>query len=123
MTKKTARQATAHDTTLLAEASRLWNETGTPAIEIAKMLGLNPHQFAALRRANAAAFGAREFVRGDPSPEELERLKREVLELRRAAGLRCPEDGPPDFSGARVGAIRSYRLADRRTMTFRPSGL
>lgn len=123
MKKKTAMQATGHDTTLLAEATRLWHETGLGHAEIAKRLGIDRRAFTALKNRHSKAFGPREYTKGDPTPEELERRKREVMEMRRAAGLRCPEDGPPDCGGQRLGAIRSYRLADRRTMTFRPAGL
>lgn len=123
MTEKTAMQATAHDTTLLAEASRLWTETGTPASEIARLLGITTPRLTQLRRANPSEFGPREFVRGDPPPEEIERRKLEVMEMRRAAGLRCPEDDPTEHCGPRVGAIRVYHLADKRSMTFRQAGL
>lgn len=107
--------------TLLAEASRLWAETGLTPTQIAQRLGISRNYFCNMRRRHRGLFRQpREFLAGDPTPEELERLKAEVLNRRREAGKRTLDDPPPDYSGeTRVGNLRYYMLADRRRMAFR----
>ena len=95
----------------IAEASRLWRETGTPATKIAEIVGVTRASFADMRRIHRSRFGAREFLKDDPTPEELASRARAVRESR------VGPEGPPNPGCLPPPAIRCYSF-DRRSFCY-----
>lgn len=95
----------------IAEASRLWRETGAPASRIAEVIGVTRASFSDMRKQHRSRFGEREFLEDDPAPEELEAR---VLAVREA---RVRSDEPPNPSSVPPPAIRCYSF-DRRSFCY-----